>query len=54
MGILEVVIFILWILCVIVQLTRSDSFARFALGSICDAVVLGILYVILHFAIKYW
>lgn len=54
MGILETVILVLWIVCVLVQLGRSNSFGRFVVGSMADAVVLGILYVILHFAFKYW
>lgn len=54
MGKLETIMFILWVVCCIIQLALAKDGIRFIIGCVVDAFVLGFIYVILHFAIKYW
>ena len=54
MGPLEIIMFGLWVVCVIIALIIRPTFGKFILSAIGDAFVLGVLYVILHFALKYW
>lgn len=54
MGTLEIVMLVLWVLCVFINLFGQRTFGRFVLGAILDGIVIGVVYVGLHFLIKYW
>jgi hypothetical protein len=54
MGILEIIFFALWVICVLIALIIRPTFGKFILSAIGDALVLGVLYVIIHLAIKHW
>ena len=54
MGTLEIVMLVLWMLCVLINLFKQRSFGHFVLGAVVDGILLGVVYVGLHFLIKYW
>ncbi len=54
MGILELLIFSVWIACVVCNLLVKSKFSNFIIATIGDTIVLGIIYVIFHMVIKHW